>query len=160
MSDVINQNFIRYSGYTGQSSGCGEKDFFSPKTVEMISDKVSQLLEGLDPYHRKIIVTNNNITNIMNSVFQNYTPHVGDIHSRYIIPQDTQYSMWLQDMIDRVIEVLVSGVQAQYGMEMTNSKLSIWTTVLGEGNAHGLRMHAPIKLRERRPNPYMFNMNY
>jgi hypothetical protein len=45
-------------------------------------------------------------------------------------------------------------------MDECNSKLSAWTTILGDFNEHGLRRHAPIKLREKRPMPMAFNMNY
>jgi hypothetical protein len=48
-----------------------------------------------------------------------------------------------------------------FEMAENNSKLSIWTTVLGEGlNEHNLRSYAPIKTRVRRPNPMEFHMKY
>ena len=37
---------------------------------------------------------------------------------------------------------------------------NLFKTVLGDSNPLGLRGHAPIKIRKRRPNPFMFNMNY
>ena len=45
-------------------------------------------------------------------------------------------------------------------MEENNKKLSIWTTVYGDFNAHGLRQHPPIKIRKKRPDPFQFHMRY
>ena len=63
-------------------------------------------------------------------------------------------------MIDQVINIITTDVKVNLGMDEHNSKLSAWTTILGDFNEHGLRRHAPIKLRERRPMPMAFNMNY
>jgi hypothetical protein len=45
-------------------------------------------------------------------------------------------------------------------MDENNKKLTIWTTVLGDFNEHGLRSYAPIKIRENNINKVRFNMNY
>ena len=45
-------------------------------------------------------------------------------------------------------------------MEENNRKLTIWTTVYGDFNAHQLRQHAPIKVLNKRPNPMEFHMRY
>ena len=45
-------------------------------------------------------------------------------------------------------------------MEENNRKLTIWTTVYGDFNQHGLQQHSKIKVRNKRPNPMEFNMNY
>ena len=41
-----------------------------------------------------------------------------------------------------------------------NEKLTIWTTLLGDFNEHGLRQYPPIKLRNKRPDPMLFHMRY
>lgn len=63
-------------------------------------------------------------------------------------------------MIDQVIEIITSQVRTELGMEENNAKLTAWTTVLGTFNAHGLTQTPPIKTRQRRPDPCLFNMNY
>jgi len=45
-------------------------------------------------------------------------------------------------------------------MTENNKKLSIWNSVYGEFNEKGLRAHPPIKIRKKRPQRMMFNMNY
>jgi hypothetical protein len=63
-------------------------------------------------------------------------------------------------MIDQVIEIIVSDVKTNYETEENNSKLSIWTTVLGTFNDHQLRSHPVIKIKKRHANYMEFNMNY
>jgi hypothetical protein len=63
-------------------------------------------------------------------------------------------------MNDQVINIITTDVKNNLEAEQCNSKLSIWTTVLGDFNEHGLRQHGPIKLKERRPTTMLFNMNY
>lgn len=134
--------------------------FFSAGTIRTISKKITQLLQGVDPKNRPIIVPDNLIINIMNSIYTNYRPITGDIYSRYNIPNGATVQSYVTDMIDQVIEVIVSDVKANLGMEQANSSLSIWTTVLGDFNEKGLRAYAPIKVLNKRPNPFQFNMNY
>ena len=62
---------------------------------------------------------------------------------------------------DQTIEIIVSDVKNNMEIEEHNKKLTIWTTVLGEGvNDHGLRSHSQIKIRESRPDPFQFHMKY
>jgi hypothetical protein len=95
----------------------------------------------------------------MSAVYENFTPETGDIYSRYNIPkaQETDY---IQRIIDEVINIITTDVKVNLGMEEYNKNLSIWTTVLGDFNLHNLRSHSKIKLRERRPQPMAFQMNY
>ena len=63
-------------------------------------------------------------------------------------------------MNDQVINIITSDVKNNLGMDQCNSKLTIWTTVLGDFNDAGLRSHPPIKLKERRPTTMLFHMRY
>ena len=76
------------------------------------------------------------------------------------MPSGNSSESYVQNMIDQVIEVITSDVSNNLEMEENNRKLSIWTTVYGDFNQSGLRQHAPIKIRKKRPQPLMFNMNY
>jgi hypothetical protein len=96
----------------------------------------------------------------MNDIYESYRPPTGDIFSRYIVPSGTSSESYVQNMIDQVIEVITSDVRNNLGMEECNKKLSIWTTVYGDFNSSGLRQHAPIKVRNKRPTPMLFQMNY
>jgi hypothetical protein len=45
-------------------------------------------------------------------------------------------------------------------MDENNRKLTIWTSVLGDFNNHGLRQYTDLKIREKNINKVRFNMNY
>ena len=63
-------------------------------------------------------------------------------------------------MIDQVIEIIVSDVKTNYETELNNSKLSAWTTVLGDYNDNQLRSYPPIKVLNKHPQYMAFFENY
>lgn len=151
-------NFIRHVGYS-EDNICIKK-YFDISTINTISHKVTELLQGVDPQNRSIIVPKSTILSVMNDIYNSYRPPTGDIYSRYIIPSGTSTTSYVQNMIDQVIEVITSDIRNNLEMEENNKKLSIWTTVYGDFNAHQLRQHPPIKIRKKRPQPMAFQMNY
>ena len=153
---MIDQNYSRYMGW--EEFG-GLKEYYSQETVKLISKKVSELLQGVDPRNRKIVVPDQTIINVMNGIEASYRPPTGDIYGRYNVPDSSQLDQ-IQDMINQTIELITSDVRNNLEMDENNSKLTAWTTVYGDFNDHGLRSHAPIKVRNRRPAPMQFNMNY
>jgi len=155
--DICDSNYNRYIGYR-QNNRCIQK-FFSKSHIQNISRKITQLLQGVDPKGRPIIVPFCNICSVMSDVFYNYKPPTGDIYSRYTIPSMNQQNL-VQSMTDQVIEIITSQIRSEMGIIECNSKLTKWTTVLGDFNEHGLTQTPPIKLREKRPNPMEFHMRY
>lgn len=153
-----NYNNTKFVGYSDHNDFL--KPFFSDATVRTISRKITELTLGADPHNRAIIVPDDIILNVMNNIYENYRQPTGDIYSRYIIQNGSTTQGYIQDMIDQVIEVCVSDIRTRYEIQENNSKLSVWTTVLGDFNEHGLRQHPPIKVRNKRPTPMQFNMNY
>ncbi len=157
-AQICDSNYYRYVGYK-ESNEC-IRAYFSADTVNIISNKVTELLMGVDPLNRPIIVPDENICAVMSAIFDNFRPATGDIYSRYNIPQGDGVGSYVQSMIDQTIEVITTDVRNNLEMEENNKKLTAWTTVYGDFNQHGLRQHAPIKIRNRRPDPMQFNMNY
>jgi len=153
---LCDYNFLRHPGWT--ESEC-LKAYFSQDTVNLISKKVSELTRGVDPKNRKIIVPDSTICSIMDAIHVNYRPPVGDIYSRYIIPNTEQANM-VQSMIDQTIEVIVSNVRGQIGMEQQNQTLSAWVQVYGDFSANQLKQRSWIKTLEKRPSTMQFQMNY
>ena len=143
---VCDDNYNRYVGWE-ESNVCIKK-YFHASTVQTISHKITQLLQGVDPKGRPIIVPNTTICSIMSTIYENYRPPTGDIVSRYVVPTDEPEN-YVQSMIDQVIEVIVTDVRNNIGMDEHNSKLSVWNTVLGDFNMNGLRAHPIIKVREK-----------
>jgi hypothetical protein len=155
---ICNDDYNRYVGYQ-DTNACVQK-YFSKDTVDIISHKATELLMGVDPQNRPIIIPDKTICAVMSAVYSTYSPETGDIYTRYNIPSGQGPQSYTQNMVDQVLEIIVSDVSNNLGMEENNSKLSIWTTVYGDFNKHKLRQHAPIKVRNKRPNPMEFQMNY
>jgi hypothetical protein len=157
---IADENKMRYVGYE-QSNDCIKK-YYSEENVRKMSKKITELLMGVDPQNRPIIVPDSTITSIMSEVYQAYRPMTGDIYSRYIIPNGTNSESYVEDMINRSIEIIVSDVRNNLGMEEYNKTLTAWTTVYGDFNEHGLQSHPQIKVlgTRKRPSPLQFNMNY
>lgn len=149
--------YTKHPGF--QSTPCLDQ-FFSKQTVDTISRKLTELLRGVDPRNRPIIIPDNTITNVMDSVYATYRPPTSDIYGRYNVPSGDTTVSYIADMIDQVIEIIYSDVKINIETAAQNEKLSMWTTILGDFNEAGLRSYAPIKTLIRRPNPMQFNMRY
>lgn len=154
---LTDYNYIKNVGYT--ESNPGVSAYFSPSTLRIISSKITELLMGVDPLNRPIIVPDSTIAKVMSDIYESFRPETSDIHTRYVVSRGTSDS-YVQQMIDQVIEVITSDVRNNLGMEQTNRKLSAWTTILGTFNDNLLRSHPPIKIRNRHPTYGQFNMNY
>jgi len=155
--DVDDSNFHRHVGYE-QNNGCIAQ-YFARQTIETISHKVTELLEGVDPQERMIVVPDDKIANVMSAIHDGYRHPVGDIFTRHHIVSGESPN-YLQNMIDQVINVIVSDVKNTIDTQENNKKLTIWTTVLGDFNNEGLRAHSAIKIRNKHPAQMQFNMNY
>lgn len=155
--ETIDMNYQRYVGWS-ENNLCVRK-FYSPQTVKLISKKVTELTKGVDPKNRSIVVPDERIIEVMDGVYQGYTPPTGDIYTRYVVPNNEQHNM-VQSLIDQTIEIITSNIRNTIGIEEYNKTLSTWVQVYGDFNTHGLRSHDIIKTQEKRPTPMQFNMNY
>jgi len=142
-------NYKRHVGYK-EDNICIKK-FYDDETIFIISRKITELLQGVDTQGRPIIVPNKTIKSVMDNVYQSYRPPTGDIYGRYNVPSNLAEN-YVQSLIDQTIEIIVSDVKVNLGMEQCNAKLSIWDSVYGSFNRKGLRSHAPIKVRKRNTN--------
>lgn len=148
---------LRYTGY--------EHDYninaliFTEENVERIQREVSRLLRGVDTQGREIRVTKDVVVKALDNITQGYIPEVGDIYGRYSIVDENRRSD-VSAIVNMTINFIASAVKTDLEVQEANHKLTVWTTVLGDFNEHGLRRHDIIKIRERRPDPMMFNMNY
>lgn len=113
--------------------------FFSKNNIQFISDQITIRLRGVHPEGKNIIVPTDKIISVMDSIwYNNYRDY--------------------ESLTMMTISYIVNYIQSEYQMEQQNKKLSIWVTNFGEET--GLRQHSQIKLRERGPNRFVFNMNY
>jgi len=152
-----NDDYLRYSGY--QDINPCIQELFDQKTITKISRKVTQLLLGVHPENLPIIVPDHIIGSVVSNIYTNFKPSTGDIYAMYNIPGKDNQSI-VGSVVDQAIETIVSDVRNNMETAQNNAKLTIWTTVYGDFNEHGLRQHPPIKIQNRRSNPMEFNMNY
>jgi hypothetical protein len=128
--------------------------------MEYLSKEITKALDGVHPEGRPIIATERVISGALFSVENQYAPKVGDIHSRYIIPQDPEQND-LTNINSQVIAMVVDAIKNEYEIAQNNSKLSIWSTLYGEGcNDEGLKQTNLIKLNNRRPMSGFTCMRY
>jgi hypothetical protein len=132
---------------------------FSKQTVRIIQEKTSEYLIGVDSEGRRIIPTERVVESALFGVFENYRPNTGDIYGKYTVNNDNSRDDYSY-IVDQTISLLVRSIKDQTEMEQYNSKLTIWTTLLGDFNEHGLRQYAPIKVRNKRPDNFLFHMRY
>lgn len=137
--------------YTGRDC---VNPIFDKNVLNYISKMVTLNLRGVDVKNRDIIVPDKTISNVLDSVYNNYTPSVGGLYSQQSF--HTKY----EHIIANTINIIVDDVSYNIARDTCNSKLTIWSTLLGDFNDHKLRSHPPIKLRNNRPKPMQFNMNY
>jgi hypothetical protein len=152
-------NYLRYVGYNDENSSI-KQEYFNNITVRTISAKITELLHGVDPENRAIIVPDKTIWSVMSEIYNSYRPPTGDIYSRYIVPSGTMFDSYIQNMIDQVIELITSDVRNNLGIEEHNRQLTVWTTVYGDFNQHGLRQVPPIKIRNKHPAYGQIHMRY
>jgi len=133
---------------------------FGQKNIDYLSSAITEALDGLDPQGRRIIIPDDKICNVLNSVYRNGTrANIGDIYSRYIIPP-IQDRNDLREMNNQTISIVVSYIRNEIEMTANNKTLTVWNTLYGDFNPQGLRAHSEIKLRKRHPQYMAFNMNY
>ena len=154
---VCDYNYYRFQLWS-EDNACIQQ-LYSPTTVNLISQKVSELTKGVDHLNRKIIVPYDTICQVIDGIYQVYRPPRGDIHTRYHIPNMEQDNV-VQSIIDQTIELIVTNIRNEYDINKNNEKLSAWVQVLGDFNTNGLRSHDVLKIKERRANTMQFNMNY
>lgn len=142
-------NYYRYVGWSESNESI--QKYFSPDNIRTISHKITQLLQGVDPQNRPIIVPNKTICHVLSQIFDSYRPQTGDIFSRYNVPSGEPED-YLQSMIDQTIEIITNDIKNEIETIENNKKLTIWTTVYGDFNLHGLQQHSQIKVREKNTN--------
>lgn len=151
----MNQQYLSHVGY--QNTNAAVAGYFSLETAKFISSKVTELLRPT--YPQGVLVPCERIVEVMNDIYRAYRPSTGDIFTRYNIPSEENPNM-VDELINQVVQVIVNDIKNNLLTEQRNSKLDNWVVMYGDFNKWGLRQHAPITTRDRRPKTMMFNMNY
>ena len=158
--DRLDMNQFQYVGWDSVASWNSLTNrLFTKRTLHLIQEKTAEYLTGVDPMGRKIIPSENVVTNALYSVFRDHIPQTGDIYGRYSIRDDSTRDDYAY-IVDKTISFLVKGIRTDVEMQEQNEKLTIWTTLYGDFNEHGLRSYPPVKLRNKRPDTMLFHMRY
>lgn len=153
------------------------KFYYDPTVITWISDAVMRKTMGLDT--RPIKVTEQVIKNTLDAFLSNHKSYPGDIFTRYNIPNDGNFSgdfgrvnngqesqqiesnvgLSSNFIINQVVEFISEYIKNEYMINANNQRYSAWNVLYGANNL-GLRAHSQIKLREKRPAPFQFNMKF
>jgi hypothetical protein len=88
---IVNKMDTRHVGWDSTSWGQNyNKSYYDPSVIAWISDAVMQKTMGVDK--RPIRVTDTVIENVLDSFLSNHRAFPGDIHTRYNIPGDGNFS--------------------------------------------------------------------
>lgn len=153
---------VEYTKYVGYSTELQyTKELFKTSTINAISARITKALADakVEPDGRSIIVPNKTICSVLSDVYSTYVPVTGDIATRNVI-SPAKPDNYVLDIIEQTIQIIVSDVSNNMEMVAHNNTLTVWTTVMGSFNPHGLQAHDKIKIRNRHPNLMEFNMNY
>lgn len=157
---VQSENDLRHVGWTQTIlKNNGYKMLYSQGTVEFIQKRVMEILSKKFPNYRPIMPTQNVVVNALSTIYNDSRPGIGDMYTRFHIVQNKPRCD-PKTIIFRTINTLAKQIMNEYEIIENNKKLTKWTTLLGDFNEHGLLSHSKIKLKERRPQTMMFNMNY
>lgn len=157
----MDNGYMKHIGW-GETIGTNDnfKDLWEPSTLARIQVQITQLLEGVHESGNPIIVPIDTIANVLSQCYESNVPTIGDIHSRFIITNGQQSQNEVRNIIDRTVNIITTQIRNEYEIAQNNNKLSIWSTLYGDFNKEGLRAHAPLKVRKKRPQQMMFNMRY
>ena len=159
-SHNIDMGYQKYVGWESTTANNPNYKFlFDPDRLRLYQTKITDLLQGVGPDNRPIIVPIESIGSVLSQCFESNRPQVGDIYSRHIQERKTDRDDGVV-IVDRMINIIVSQIRNEYETIANNNKLTIWNTLLGDFNKEGLRSHPPIKIRKKRVPFMQFNMNY
>jgi len=159
VGDKYDSHYLSNVGWEKiNETNTGYRLFFSTENINRISLKICKLLREAG---HSIVVTPEVITNVMSDVIDKHTPEIGDIYTRYTIPlKDPRND--ISNLNDRVVNIIVNTIVNEQDQIKWNESLTIWDTVLGNFNRHGLRAHSIIRKKDndRFKQAYVYNWNY
>lgn len=160
-SDFIGEQYdTRYFKHVGWSKEATYADpyklLFSAKNFDLIAAEVKERLASTG---YSINVSRDVIGSALSNITIHNSPKTGDIYTRYVVP-DSEPRNDVANLTQQAIDLIVNTILDDLETTKLNQRLSIWSTVYGDGNPEGLRGHSIIRYKE---NDYMkgvFNMNY
>lgn len=161
---MTDTNFLgngQYVGYLQNVQNNNNYRFMMDDTrLHILQQKITEILEGVEPDGRSIVVPLDTIRSVVYQCYQAYIPNIGNIYTTFIQENETLKRNDVRDIYDQAVNIITSYIKAYYMHESNARKLTIWDSVLGSFNKQGIRAHQPIKVNNRRPSTLQINMRY
>jgi hypothetical protein len=135
-----------------------ERAFFTDRTLQHISAEVTARLDGVNEQGKPIRVSSVVIAHAMDGVFARMD-HPGRSGS-FPDPASARAGAALHYLTEQTIFLVADAVRTEVENIQDTAKLTVWTTVLGEHNEHGLRAHPEVFIRGKRKPNAQFYMRY
>lgn len=114
-------------------------NFFAKENINYISNEITIRLTGVHPENKNIIVPDDTILSVMDSIYSNTYKDVDKLTMT-------------------TISYIVEYISAEFETEKKNNELSIW--VINQPPEYKMQRTPEIKLREKRPPTALWNNNY
>jgi len=151
------EGYMKYVGWDQTlKSNQNMQILMHPDNIRRYQAKITHLLKGVHPEGRPIVVPEDTIQHVLFKCYEAHRPSVGDMYSRYVQMREQDD---MTKIVNETIHLIVSQIKTEYATVEQNKKLTIWTSLYGDFNAHGLRSHPPIKIRQN-GRRMQFHMNY
>ena len=128
-------------------------------TINIVRKKVMIKLNSEFPIETKYLTISEDLieTVVINTTQSYISKRIGSIYSKEI-----QQDIYNRDqaILNTSILTIYNYYVSQIRQDLCHKNLSIWNSVLGESNQHGLLPHSKIKLNNKRTNSMQFRMNY
>tara|TARA_Y100000996_G_C22536723_1_gene648546 strand:+ start:955 stop:1365 length:411 start_codon:yes stop_codon:yes gene_type:complete len=129
------------------------------ETINIVRKKVMIKLNNEFPIETKYLTIPEDLieTVVINTTQSYISKRIGSIYSKEI-----QQDIYNRDqaILNTSILTIYNYYISQIRQDLCHKNLSIWNSVLGESNQHGLLPHPKIKLNNKRTNSMQFRMNY
>lgn len=161
---MTDTNFLgngQYVGYLQNVQNNNNYRFMmDDQRLHILQQKITEILEGVEPDGRPIVVPLDTIRSVVYQCYQAYIPDIGNIYTTFIQTDETLKRNDVSDIYDQAVNIITSYIKTYYMHEENARKLTIWNSVLGDYNKAGVRAYQPIKVNNRRPSTLQINMRY
>lgn len=156
-------NSNSYVGWDSKVPSVGYQALFAPKTIKYIKTQCQNYLMPI--LNMPVEIPDHEITGMITSVANiELGGNVPDIYTKdtFNVAENSVPHYDFDRIVKITTEAIIRNIRTPWEMnKVNNESFTIWSGVgLGTGNVAGLMPHPKIKLREKRPSPMLFNMNY
>lgn len=154
-----NPGYLKYVGWDAVMQNTNIRALWNKENLVEYQKIIAEKARQFHPQNRPVLVSLDNIGSVLFQCYQSNRPKVGDIYSRYIMDNTELTRNDWNDIVERMMTVILNHIKSLYTTQESNRQLTVWNAMYGDFNAVGLRAHPEIKTRKNRP-PMQFHMRY